>query len=101
MDEVTSLFVGGIMFVCGVGTVILAEKKGYGGGALVGWMLAGLFFNVIAVLVAYFVPKKVDGLVKQGMMKVCPYCKEAIKVDAVVCKHCRSSVDSGRVTPSL
>ena len=28
--------------------------------------------------------------------KVCPYCKEKIKKDAVICRYCHKELDSGR-----
>ncbi len=89
-----------IMFVliesvaCASGAVIIAEKKGYKGAALAGWCFVGLLFNLLGILIVLIVPTKAEGYIQQGKMKVCPFCKEAVLVDAILCKHCGSKLDA-------
>lgn len=80
-------------FACSAYTAYMAEKKGYMGAAQVAWFLAGLFLPVIGIISVHLAPVKESGLVKTGAMKECPYCKEPVKIGAVLCKHCRSQLD--------
>ena len=56
MDVLFSLgFTVGIMLVFAVGTGWIADRKGR---SFVGWAVAGLFFGLLAVLLAAAMPKK-------------------------------------------
>ncbi len=79
---------------CASGAVIIAEKKGYKGAALAGWCFVGLFFNLLGIIIVLIIPTKAEGYVLQGKMKVCPFCKEAVQVDAILCKHCGSKLEA-------
>ena len=82
-----------VSIACARGTVIIDEKKGYKEAALAGWCFVGLFFNLLGIIIVLIVPTKVEGYVLQGKKKVCPFCKEAVQADAILCKHCGSKLD--------
>ncbi len=93
-NSVYGLFVFIVAVACASGAVIIAEKKGYKGAALAGWCFVGLFFNLLGIIIVLIIPTKVEGYVLQGKKKVCPFCKEAVQVDAILCKHCGSKLDA-------
>jgi hypothetical protein len=71
--------------VCALLCAFIASSKGING---FGWFLLGLLlgpFGVLFVLFDKASPKE------KGEVK-CPFCAEYIKKEAVVCKHCKSSI---------
>ena len=82
------------MIACSVGTVLIAERKGYSDNTVIGWFLLGLFFNLLGIIIVLIIPTKVEGYVLQGKKKVCPFCKEVVQVDAILCKHCGSKLEA-------
>lgn len=56
------------------------------------WFVIGGFTFGFAILVLIFLPKNQEEMerrsVAKGKSKICPSCKEVIRFDANVCKHC-------------
>jgi len=64
-----------------------AHEKGY---SRAGFVVFGLFFSLIALIVVLVIQPTQTAQVK-GLAK-CPHCAEAIQPDAKVCKHCGRDV---------
>ncbi|NWO05550.1 MAG: hypothetical protein HLX50_07560 [Alteromonadaceae bacterium] len=60
------------------------------------WALGGLLFGplaILAILVSPKSPEKETALaIDKGELTLCPYCREAVKPDAIKCKHCQSAL---------
>jgi len=59
-----------------------------------GWFISGFLFSFLAVLALIAVPKieSNSSNESQNTKTVCPYCKEEVQPDAIICKHCRSDL---------
>ena len=82
-----------INVVCGMIAAAIYHDKG--GEALTGFM-AGLIlgiFGIILVALPKADQKELDRrAVEWGQKRLCPFCKELIQPDAIVCPHCRSDL---------
>jgi hypothetical protein len=62
----------------------------------ISWFILGFLFSIVAVLALVAIPKveqKPTGSQIMDLSKtVCPFCKEEILPDAILCKHCRSDL---------
>jgi hypothetical protein len=80
-------------FVCGLiaGAIYRGKGRSEAAGCLVGF-----FLGPIGILLAVLSSRNDKGLEKQalkkGEIKLCPYCAEPIRSQAVICKHCNSDV---------
>lgn len=73
-----------VFVIPGIGAWLAARK----GRSAVGWFFLCLIFFPLVILVIFLRPvREVKGKIKQ-----CPKCKEFIKWEASVCKHCGSSI---------
>lgn len=64
------------------------------GWTFLGWVTA-LIWSFSANIYEPKISKNESGLIEGGIdlsHKICPFCAEEIKVEAVVCKHCRSDL---------
>ena len=73
-----------ILLVCAVLSMIIGATKGRSGAGL----LLGLFLGPIGLIIIAVLPPNETALVRDGALKLCPYCAEAVKLSASVCKHC-------------
>jgi len=62
--------------VCGLIAAAIGQRKGEGCGAFI----VGVFLGPLGILAALF---------SKGNRKTCPFCKELIHKDAVVCPRCQ------------
>lgn len=68
-----------IWLVCGIIAAVIGARKGSG---CFGFFL-GILLGPLGIIAA---------LVTKGNRKPCPYCKELMHHDAVVCPHCHRDV---------
>lgn len=100
-----------IWLLCAVGAAMIASSKGRSGG---GWFVAGLLFSVFAILIVACLPSlstdpqhmprgHVDQLIRDGKLKKCPDCAEAVQPEAKVCRFCGHEFtnDEGPRKPSV
>lgn len=84
-----------LIFVLAIGVSLIpafiASKKGY---SFVGFWLFGVFFFVVALVVALVISPKPGFAPSQmamrtGTLATCPSCAEPVLAQAIVCKHCQ------------
>lgn len=56
------------------------------------WWVYGTLLFLIALVHSCVISKSEKKLISSGGYKICPYCKELIKIDALICKHCGKDV---------
>ena len=97
MDSIWFVFlVQGLLF--GFFTSFIAKEKGRDPA---GWFFMGLFFSLLAILALVAIPRQqVGGLPSERInlpkSALCPFCREEINAEAVICKHCRSDLSANR-----
>lgn len=80
--EVAILFA---LFIPGLIAAVIAHGKGR---SKVGWFFIGAFFAPAVLVLLFLSPvREIPGKVRQ-----CPACREFIKWDAKVCKHCHTQI---------
>jgi hypothetical protein len=67
----------------GIATGKVAERRGHRFGL---WVLLGIVFAPLALVVAFFLPLRVV----PGETRRCPSCREVVPVAASVCRFCFS-----------
>lgn len=81
-----------LWFVATISGAVVGSQREIG---LLGGLLGGLLLAWIGVfLIILLSPVKAKDETDQGYL--CPYCRESIKPDARVCKHCRMRVAKPR-----
>ena len=73
-----------ISIVTGMISLAIAENKGRTGSSQGLWFAIGFLFNIFGVAASLLISN----------LKVCPACKESVKFDAVLCKHCGSKLET-------
>ena len=68
----------------GIISYAIAEDKGRAGNSLGLWFAIGFLFSVVGVVASLLI----------SSVKVCPACKESVKSDAILCKHCGSKLET-------
>jgi hypothetical protein len=82
--------------VCGIASSFVASAKNR---SALNWFFIGMLLGPIGLLMIGFVPattpptpEKTTFSFSSAGMKICPYCAEEIKKDAIVCRYCRKDV---------
>lgn len=52
-----------------------------------GWFIAGCLIGPFALVVA-LLPMGI----REGVTRTCPFCQETVRIEAKVCRHCRSDL---------
>lgn len=83
-----------IVLACPVCTLIVAQSKGRDNFS---WLLIALLFGPFGLLAAIGVsPLDIDeDRARRGRTsnkQICPYCDEAVSIDAVLCRFCHSDL---------
>ena len=76
-----------LWIVCGIGSAAIASSKGR---STFGWLVLGLLFGPIAVLIVGLMAKPAPDV---ETLRKCPFCAELILKEAKVCKHCGRDVE--------
>jgi len=89
-----------LLFAATVGW--LAHQKGRSGIAL---FLISVVFSPLIGLIVVLVIKPSDEVMEQrallsGEGKICPFCAEVVRAEAVTCKHCGKDIIAD-ATPSI
>ena len=58
------------------------------------WWGYGILLFPVALIHACFASKTDKKILESGMHKECPFCKEIVKLDAVVCKYCGKDISN-------
>lgn len=79
--------------VCMITSVLIARSKGNEAGNAVLWTL---LLGPIGVLVALAKPNNKTGIeekaIASGAFKKCPFCAEAVRKEAIVCRYCGKDI---------
>jgi hypothetical protein len=92
MDTIT---VAVIWLLFGFVAAIIANAKGRGG---CGWFLLGCLLGPFSLVVAFLQPassldeQKAREKGESRNFKRCPFCAEAVRKEAIKCKHCGSDL---------
>jgi hypothetical protein len=70
-----------IWLICGIISAIIGSKKGAGCSGFIIGILLGPFGIIIA-------------LITKGNRRTCPYCKELINKEAIVCPRCQRDISN-------
>ena len=86
------IFILWVFFAILVG--VYANSKGRSGFGffLIATLLSPLIGFIIALVVPPINSKVEQKALEAGNMKKCPNCAEIVKVEAKLCKHCRSEL---------
>ena len=93
MDALISLwFISSVVF--GISCAIIGGGKGR---HTFGWFIVGFLTNIIGMLFALIASPNDDKLdeeaIKIGTRKRCNYCAEVIRISAIKCPHCASTLE--------
>ncbi len=84
-------FVTGIICSFIGGSINSSKGRSYGEG-----FAFGLFLGFIGLIIIAILPKNEYAIeqlkLSDGTSKICPYCAEIIKREAIVCKHCGKDI---------
>lgn len=79
-------------FIIGLFCSFIAKERGRDTES---WFLLGFLFSFIALLALIVIPikeKQVGSGNSHTPKVVCPFCREEVREDAILCKHCRSDL---------
>jgi hypothetical protein len=87
MEEIFFIIIIFYLGLC-VGVGMLHESRGY--NLWTGFFLALLLSPLIGFIISISSGRKItrQSIALSSNLKLCPFCKEPIQIDAIICKHC-------------
>ena len=101
------VFLYSIIFYLGlcVGVGVFHESRGY--NLWTGFFLALILSPLIGFIISIASRRKVTriSIEQSSNLRICPFCKEPIQIDATICKHCHQpqeiEIDNTKDTKSI
>ncbi|NMW18071.1 MAG: zinc ribbon domain-containing protein [Chlorobiaceae bacterium] len=84
MDATLQFITITISMITGLISYAIAGNKGRTGSSQALWFSIGFLFNLFGIAASLLISN----------VKVCPSCKESVKSDAILCKHCGSKLEA-------
>jgi len=95
MDLSSWMFIFVMSAGCGIACMIIAQRKGYRGTQILGWLAAGLIFSIFGLIAVILTTHDSDGTHVAGASATCRFCGAPILSDAARCIQCGGEIARG------